>query len=118
MREVRMIGLDMAKEAFQVHGTDAAGAVVFRKRLRRTMQCRPQSCTADILIPGQTLALLIDIRDSSRAPNLGSLGCVRGHSNADPLYVADRSSTKYTLLSCEENGEPLCIMAQVPTFGE
>ena len=36
MGEVGTIGLDLAKEVFQVHGADAAGAVVFRKRLRRT----------------------------------------------------------------------------------
>lgn len=33
--EARMIGLDLAKNVFQAHGADAAGAVVFRKRLRR-----------------------------------------------------------------------------------
>ena len=35
MSEVSTIGLDLAKKVFQVHGADAAGAVVFRKRLRR-----------------------------------------------------------------------------------
>src|SRR4051794_34916454 len=35
MEEVRTIGLDLAKSVFQVHGADSAGAVVFRKRLRR-----------------------------------------------------------------------------------
>ena len=34
--EARMIGLDLAKNVFQAHGADAAGAVVFRKRLRRS----------------------------------------------------------------------------------
>lgn len=32
---VSTIGLDLAKNVFQVHGADAAGAVVFRKQLRR-----------------------------------------------------------------------------------
>ena len=35
MSEVSTIGLDLAKEV-QVLGADAAGAVVFRKRLRQT----------------------------------------------------------------------------------
>lgn len=35
MSEVRTIGLDLAKNIFQVHGADASGAVVFRKQLRR-----------------------------------------------------------------------------------
>lgn len=30
------IGLDVAKHVFQVHGVDAAGNVVLRKKLRRT----------------------------------------------------------------------------------
>jgi transposase len=29
------IGLDLAKGVFQAHGADEAGAVVFRKKLRR-----------------------------------------------------------------------------------
>ena len=35
MSEVSTIGLDIAKNVFQAHGADAAGEVVFRKRLRR-----------------------------------------------------------------------------------
>jgi transposase len=35
MDEVSTIGLDLAKSVFQVHGADASGAVLFRKRLRR-----------------------------------------------------------------------------------
>src|SRR6478672_1165863 len=35
MGEVSTIGLDIAKSVFQVHGVDAGGAVVIRKRVRR-----------------------------------------------------------------------------------
>jgi transposase len=35
MNEVITIGLDLAKNVFQVHGVDAGGAVVIRKQLRR-----------------------------------------------------------------------------------
>jgi transposase len=35
MGEVSTIGMDLAKNVFQVHGADASGAVLFRKRLRR-----------------------------------------------------------------------------------
>ena len=35
MDEVSVIGLDLAKHVFQVHGADASGRVVLRKRLRR-----------------------------------------------------------------------------------
>jgi transposase len=35
MGEVNTIGLDLAKNVFQVHGADTSGAVLFRKKLRR-----------------------------------------------------------------------------------
>jgi transposase len=35
MTQVSMIGLDLAKNVFQVHGVDAAGKVVVRRQLRR-----------------------------------------------------------------------------------
>ncbi len=35
MSEVSTIGLDIAKSVFQVHGVDADGAVVIRKRISR-----------------------------------------------------------------------------------
>ena len=35
MREVSTIGLDLAKNVFQVHGVDAAGETVVRRVLRR-----------------------------------------------------------------------------------
>ena len=35
MREVSKIGLDLAKNVFQVHGVDAAGETVVRRVLRR-----------------------------------------------------------------------------------
>ena len=34
MSEVSVIGLDLAKHVFQVHGADEAGRAVLRKRLR------------------------------------------------------------------------------------
>ncbi len=36
MKEVAVVGLDLAKNVFQVHGIDAAGVVVVRKQLRRS----------------------------------------------------------------------------------
>jgi transposase len=35
MGEVSTIGLDIAKSVFQIHGVNAAGAVVIRKRITR-----------------------------------------------------------------------------------
>ena len=36
MKEIITIGLDTAKSVFQVHGANAAGAVVMRRQLRRS----------------------------------------------------------------------------------
>ncbi len=36
MGQASTIGLDVAKRVFQAHGADAAGRVVFRKRLTRS----------------------------------------------------------------------------------
>lgn len=36
MSEVTTIGLDIAKHVFQVHGVDACGEAVLRRRLRRS----------------------------------------------------------------------------------
>ena len=33
--EITTLGIDLAKSVFQLHGTDAGGKVVLRKRLRR-----------------------------------------------------------------------------------
>jgi transposase len=35
MSDITMIGLDFAKNVFQVHAVDATGAVVVRRQLRR-----------------------------------------------------------------------------------
>ncbi|MBB4577209.1 transposase [Rhizobium lentis] len=40
MLEVNTIGLDLAKNVFQVHGADAPGSVLFRKKLRRDQVVR------------------------------------------------------------------------------
>ncbi len=36
MQEVTTIGLDLAKNVFQVHGVDASGATVIRRQLKRS----------------------------------------------------------------------------------
>jgi len=36
MEDVSIIGVDLAKKVFQLHGSKADGTVVFRKKLSRT----------------------------------------------------------------------------------
>ena len=40
MEEVSIIGVDLAKNVFQLHGAGADGAVVFRKKLSRQQFAR------------------------------------------------------------------------------
>ena len=35
MKEITTVGLDLAKNVFQVHAVDAVGAVVIRRQVRR-----------------------------------------------------------------------------------
>ncbi len=50
MNEVITIGVDLAKNVFQVHGVDAAGETVIRRQLRRSRLCHfSRSCLAVLL---------------------------------------------------------------------
>jgi transposase len=40
MREISIIGVDLAKNVFQVHGAAADGSVLFRKKLSRPQFAR------------------------------------------------------------------------------
>jgi transposase len=48
MSEITTIGLDLAKHVFQVHGIDAEGTTVLRKRLRRGRYRVPAVCKKPI----------------------------------------------------------------------
>jgi transposase len=47
MGEITIIGIELAKNVFQVHGAAADGSVVFRKKLTRLQFawcCQEESC--------------------------------------------------------------------------
>ena len=52
MSEITILGLDLAKSVFEVHGADARGQVVLRKKLRRAQVldffATPQHCAVAI----------------------------------------------------------------------
>jgi transposase len=48
--QVSMIGLDRAKNIVQVHGVDACGSVVLRKRLRRSQVERSSATLAPAVV--------------------------------------------------------------------
>jgi len=51
MGQVTTIGLDLAENVFQVHGVDAAGAMVVRRSLRRGQVLRYFSKQPESFIP-------------------------------------------------------------------
>jgi hypothetical protein len=117
--EAGTIGLDLAKQVFQVHGVDAAGAIVLRRRLRRSEVVRFFST-----LPG----CLIGIEACATAHHWDRELSALGHEMRliPPSYVkpyvrrrktvaagAERSARPYPLFrgnhrgqSSEERGEP------------
>ncbi len=73
--QVTTIGLDLAKQVFQVHGVDADGKAVLRKRLRR----------AEVLGFFEGLGSLLGRSGSLRdVPSLGARAHrARAHGQAD-----------------------------------
>lgn len=63
MEQVRIVGVDLAKRVFQVHGAAADGAVVFRKKLTRA----------------QFLAFLGKLPAVTAHPPLKRFGAAEGH---------------------------------------
>ena len=55
MKEISIIGVDLAKNVFQLHGAAADGSVMFRKKLSRLQF---QRFIADDLPPGSSLAVM------------------------------------------------------------
>src|SRR3954470_22827904 len=106
MGQVSTIGLDLAKSIFQVHGADASGAVVFRKRLRRS-QVRPFLATQ----PPCTVAMEACGSAHYWAREIGMLGhAVR---LIPPAYVkpfVKRQKNNAT------DAEAICEAAQRPTM--
>jgi transposase len=48
--QLTTIGLDLAKQVFQIHGVDATGSIVVRRRLRRSEVLRFFSATEPCLV--------------------------------------------------------------------
>jgi transposase len=40
MNKISVIGLDLAKNVFQIHGIDSDGEIVVRKQLNRSQLCQ------------------------------------------------------------------------------
>ena len=69
MEELHIIGADLAKRVFQVHGLDRAGHVLFRKKLTR-----PQFTKFLREIPNCTIAIEVCAAFRDLGPSLGARG--------------------------------------------
>ena len=70
MDQASTIGLDIAKRVFQAHGADAAGRVVFRKRLTRAKLLEFFAALQQAV--RNRLQLRRNVLDRSAKPHLGS----------------------------------------------
>ena len=82
--EVTTIGLDLAKSIFQAHGADAAGAVVFRKKLRRDQMLS--------FFAGQPRCLVAPI---GRLVVRSAWRCCQSNGNLSPVW---RNEPKPTMI--------------------
>jgi transposase len=101
--EVSTIEVDLAKSVFQVHGADASGAVLFRKKLRRH-----QVLTFFAAQPRCTVAMEACGSAHHWAREIGRLG--HGVRLIPPAYV------KPFVKRQKNDAEAICEAAQRPTM--
>jgi transposase len=78
--QITTIGLDIAKNVFQVHGIDAAEKVIVRKRLRRGQVLAFFKALPSCLIGTEAESLLCRVTRISGLPSHGQRGlsCING----------------------------------------
>ena len=106
MGEVSTIGVDLAKSVFQVHGADASGAVLFRKKLRRH-----QVLTFFAAQPRCTVAMEACGSAHHWAREIGRLG--HGVRLIPPAYVKPFVKRQKNDAA---DAEAICEAAQRPTM--
>ena len=72
MNEVATIGLDLAKNVFQIHGVDASGRIVVRRQLRRSQVLPFFEKQAASLVGIEACATRITGRGRSRSLDMKS----------------------------------------------
>jgi hypothetical protein len=74
MEQITTIGLDLAKNVFQVHGVDGAGKVLVRKQLRRAEMLKVLRCVA--AVPGRLGGLRYRASLGSATDQAGAHGSI------------------------------------------
>jgi hypothetical protein len=100
MRQIRVIGVDLAKHVFQLDGVDGAGEVVLRKRLKRQrpVESRPGRGSRGMdMLPATALVGLVgegpDRRNGPQlAAHLGNDGPSAGASASAAMPTSGAAS--------------------------
>src|SRR5437764_13819018 len=105
--QVTTVGLDLAKRIFQVHGVDAAGKVVIRRRLQRS---EIAAFFADLP------ACLVGIEACATAHHWARLIGASGHQvrliprpTSNPMFVAARPMLQMPRRSARRSGDRACV---------
>jgi transposase len=106
MEQVSIVGLDLAKQLFQVHAADASGAVLFRKRLRRD-----QLLSFFVTLPPCTVAMEACAGAHHWGREIGKLG--HKVKLIAPAYVKPFVKRQKNDTS---DAEAICEAAQRPTM--
>src|SRR5437899_11177428 len=70
--DITTIGLDLAKNVFQVHAVDVAGSVVLRRRLRRSQVLALPSCSKSATSPRAKAITAVNSLSCSRFLHRGT----------------------------------------------
>src|SRR2546429_2065177 len=96
MGEVTMIGLDLAKHVFQVHGVEAEGATVLRKQLRRAQVLaffsRLPRCMVGMEACGTAHYWARELRALGREVRLMPAQCVKAYVKRNKNDAADAAA--------------------------
>ena len=104
--QVTTLGLDLAKRVFQVHGVDAAGKVVIRRRLQRSEMA---AFFADLP------ACLVGIEACATAHHwpanrsIWPSGAADPRPSSNPMFVAARPMLQMPRRSARRSGDRACV---------
>jgi hypothetical protein len=97
MSEITTIGLDLAKHVFQVHGIDAEGTTVLRKRLRRgqvlAFFSRISRCVVGLEACATAWPLAARAQRPGKLPTMGFLGTTTPSAGANGSPAGHSTAT-------------------------
>jgi transposase len=118
MSEITTIGLDLAKHVFQVHGIDAQGTTVLRKRLRRgqvlAFFSRIPRCVVGL---GGTTPLTESRWVAAFVQRLHELGWIKGRTVAVEYRWAEGRDERFVEMAAEFVQRKVDVIVTSSTVG-